>query len=105
MPLEEAVDTSNNQPHIIQFVDTADENFSPQYFIVIEQTLFIECKTIKNALFILFAVHYVFNLEYNVRVKDFYRFIQEYIMGIPDGSKRSVNFANICTSIESFISS
>lgn len=65
--------------------------FSPQYFIVIEQAVFIECKTMKNAIFTLFAVHFVFNLEYNIRVKDFYRFLQEYLMNIPEGSKRSVN--------------
>ena len=41
------------------------------YFIVIEQAVFIECKTMTNAIFTLFAVHYVFNLEYNVSVKKF----------------------------------
>ena len=103
-PLEEAVDETNNQPHIIQFIDDADIDFSPQYFIVIEQATFIECKTMAIAIFILFAVHYVFNLEYNVRVKDFYRFLQEYLLSIPVGCKRTVNFVNICTGVESFLS-
>ena len=54
-------------------------------------------------IFILFAVHYVFNLEYNVRVKDFYRFLQEYLLSIPVGCKRTVNFVDICTGVKSFL--
>ena len=103
-PPEEAADSTNNQPHIVQFIDTSDANFSPQYFIVIEQAVFIECKTMTNAIFTLFAVHYVFNLEYNVRVKDFFRFVQEYLMSIADSSKKAVNYVNICMGIESFLS-
>ena len=103
VPHNEAPDSANNQPHIVMFIDSADKTYSPQYFIAIEQIMLIQCKTINHALFTLFAVHYIFNLEYNVRVKDFYRFLQEHLMEIADSSKRSVNYANICTSIESFI--
>ena len=57
-----------------------------------------------NAIFTLFAVHYVFNLEYNVRVKDFFRFVQEYLMSIADSSKKAANYVNICMGIELFLS-
>ena len=39
--------------------------------------MLIECKSMKSAFFSLFAVHYIFNIEYHTRVKYFYRFVQE----------------------------
>ena len=102
-PPNEAVDGTNNQPYILQFVDAADSDFAPQYFIVIERSLLIECKNMKTAFFSLFAVHYVFNIEYHSRTRDFYRFVQESLFEVPDLTKKSVMFSNVCTGIQSFI--
>ena len=101
-PPEEAVDQSNNHRHIIQFFDSADSDFSPQYFIAVEQSLLVQCKTMKIALFSLLAVHYIFDIEYHYCVKDFYRFVQENLFEIPDTSKRSVTLSNVFTGIHSF---
>ena len=63
--------------------------------------MLIECKSMKSAFFSLFAVHYIFNIEYHTRVKDFYRFVQEYLFDIPDRSKKSVTLTNVFTGIQS----
>ena len=98
-PPSEAVDHTNNQPYILRFVDAADSDFTPQYFIVVERSLLIECKNIKTALFSLFAVHYIFNVEYHSCVQDFHRFVQEFLLEIPVSTKKT----NVCTGIQSFL--
>ena len=65
-PAQEAVDTSNNHPHIIKFADVTSDVL-PQYFVAIEQQVLIECKNLERAIFIMLAVHYVFNMEYQSR--------------------------------------
>ena len=88
-PPSEAVDHTNNQPYILQVVDAADSDFTPQYFIIVERSLLIECKNMKTALFSLFAVHYIFNIEYHPHVRDFYRFVQEFLLEIPESTKKN----------------
>lgn len=94
---------ANNHPHIIQIVDALDSDFAPQYFVAIEQSLLVECKSIKSAFFTVFVAHYVFNIEYHCRVRDFYFFVQENLFEIPLTSKKSVMLSNVCTGIKSLI--
>ena len=102
-PPDEAIDHANNHPCIVNFIDAADSDFTPQYFIAIEQSLLFECKNMKTAFFSLFAVHFVFNIEYHSRVRDFYRFVQENLFEIADATKKSVMYSNVCTGVQSFL--
>lgn len=86
------VNYANNHSHIIQIVDSLDSDFSPQYFVAVEQSLLVECKSMKSAFYTVFVAHYIFNIEYHSRVKDFYFFVQE-----------SVMLSNVCTGIKSLI--
>ena len=59
---------------------TDNDDIIPTYYINIEQDL-VECSSLTKALFCLLAVHYVFNLSYHDRVKDFFLFLQEKVNG------------------------
>lgn len=76
------MDSRNNQPHIIKFRD-ADPELRPQYFIAIEQKLVIECNSLVGAMFTLLATHYVFDLGYHTKAKDFFKFL-EHLLDIDD---------------------
>lgn len=94
---------TNNHPHIIQIVDSLDSDFSPQYFVAVEQSLLVVCKSMKSAFFTVFVAHYIFNIEYHFRVGDFYFFVQENLFQIPLTCKKSVMLSNVCTGIKSLI--
>ena len=80
----EAVNSSNNHPHIVKFVDASD--VLPQYFIAVEQELLLQCKSLERAIFIRVAAHYVFNIEYHLKVKDVFYFLQEKVFGFTDAT-------------------
>jgi hypothetical protein len=74
----------------------------PQYFIAIEQQLVIECNSLIGAMFSLLATHYVFDLGYHPKAKDFFMFL-EHLVDITNGTeKKSANFLSTVTGIESF---
>ena len=80
---QEAIDSCNNHPHIVKFIDVTSDVL-PQYFVAIEQQLLIECKSLERAIFIMLAAHYVFNMEYHSMVKDVFYFLQEKVFDFPD---------------------
>ena len=96
------IDESNEQPHIVRLYD-ADSDIPAHYFIAIERTKVVECKTILSALFQLLAVHYVFNLEYHPKANDIMLFLQQNIMGIKDNCKKSAIYSNVTAAIECFV--
>ena len=53
-------------------IDKSNKDITPTYYIAIEQDLGIECSTLTKALFCLLAIHYVFDISYHDRVKDFF---------------------------------
>ena len=76
-PAREAIDVHNNQLHIFCFLDAAGD-IPPMHTITIEQELVLECRNFDSALFMILACHYVFNMEYHLRVKDVL-----YYFGVP----------------------
>ena len=52
-----------------------------------------------TALYVTFSTHYVFNILYQTRVKELFRFLQEVIMEIVDTEKKSAAFSNFCCAI------
>ena len=57
------------------------------YYISIEQTLLCECRDLPTAVLLALASYYIFNLAYTAKATNFYRFIQEKLLGIPTGDK------------------
>ena len=91
---------------------TGDGDITPSYFIAIEQELVVECSSLTKALFLLLAVHYIFDLAYHERTKDFFLFLQEKVLGISnegyghgsDGGKRkkSASYLSTTSGIECY---
>lgn len=59
-----------------------DSDDDTQLFIVIDKEVFLETDCYTEALFAVFGVHYVFNLEYPKKLKYIYQFLEEYVFGI-----------------------
>ena len=83
-PPDEAVD-DNNQPHIVLFQDELEDSVSCQVFIAVEKELILETNSLPLAVFNLFASHYVFNLEYHVKAREFFIFLQDKVFEQPLG--------------------
>lgn len=73
--VKEAPEKGNNQPHLVIF----NHDEYDQYFISIEQKLYLECKDVATAIFHQLGCHYVLNLSYHQKLSDLMRFIQEKI--------------------------
>lgn len=63
-----------------------DDSSQDRYYIMIEQVMFSDTPDFTQALFLLLAVHYVFNLEYDASVQEPLLFLQEFVAGIKDAS-------------------
>ena len=99
-PAKEAVDATNNHPHIVRFLDAAGDVL-PTHFIAIEQELVLECRSLNSALFIMLATHYAFNIEYHPKIKDVLYFLQEKVLGYPDlKMKKSSIYMNVSSAID-----
>lgn len=76
-PHDEIVGQSN-QPMIVVLYDVVDNNEN-MYYIMIEQELLLDTRSFNEAIYLLLAVHYVFNLEYNTVVHEVMLFLQEFV--------------------------
>lgn len=102
-PSKEAIDANNNQPHIVRFTDAAGD-IPPSHFIAIEQDLILECRSIDSALFLMIAAHFVFNMEYQNKVKDVFYYLQDKVLGFPDPTlKQSSMYRNISSAIDLYL--
>ena len=102
-PVKEAIDAQNNQPHIVRFVESASD-ILPNHFIAIEQELVLECRSIDSALFLLIAAHFVFNIEYNSKVKDVLYYFQDKVLGLSDPTfKQSSMYRNIRSAVDLYL--
>ena len=71
---------------VIVVLKDMDDSSQDRYYIMIEQVMFNDTPDFTHALFLLLAVHYVFNLEYNVSVQKPLLFLQEFVAGIKDST-------------------
>ena len=96
------VDKDTNQPHLLRLVD---EDLPSQYFLAVEQVIHVEVNSLIKGLYTLIALHYVYDIEYNHRLKDFYMFMEDKLLNIINSStKRSVTYSSISTAIECYLS-
>ena len=91
-----------NHPHIIRYID-ADDEVSTYYVIAVEKQALLQSSSLLTAVFLLFGVHYVFNLEYYSKVKDFYLFLQNKFFDIKDATPFSTNYINVTCSLECYL--
>lgn len=88
-----------NSPRIARFqsMDT-----SADYYVFIEQKVFVKVTSFTVALFIWFAAHYVFNLEYDKYYKNVALFFQEFIFELPeaDTKKKNQNYLTAVTELK-----
>ena len=61
-------------------------NLSIIFFL--EQKVLCAVSTFCKSIFVWFACHYIFNLEYDKRVKEVALFFQEYVFGEPANCKK-----------------
>ena len=101
-PLTDVVDKNNNHTHILRF-ENSDEDIPPQYFIVIEQDVVMECRNFTSALYYVISTH-IFNISYNVTVKVVLFFIQRKIANFIDKSfKKSPVYLSVKSGIECYL--
>ena len=101
VPPMDVVDKDTNQPHLLRFVD---EDLPSQYFIAIEQVIHVEVNSLVKGLYTLVALHYVYDMEYNARLKDFFMFLEDKILSIANTSiKKSVSYSSVTAAIECYI--
>jgi len=82
-PPSQAPEVGNSQPHIVAF----NHDEYDQFFITIEQKLYMECTDLTMAVFLQLTSHYIFNLSYHPQVYDLLRFLQERVANIPSDDK------------------
>ena len=63
------------------------DNDDDQLFLIVENEVILETNTWVKGLFSFFGVHQVFNLEYPQKLKLIFKFLEEYIFGIPQKKK------------------
>lgn len=98
---KEVIDSENNFPHIIRLID-ADEGIPDQFFIAVEQELLVKCRNICDALLVLISVHYIFNIEYNPKVYDFFLFFQECILELSHEGRKSAPYLSFTSAIDCY---
>lgn len=97
----ELINKETNQPHLLRFVD---DDLPDQYFIAVEQVQYMEVCEVVRGLFILLALHYVFDMEYHPRLRELYLFFEDKILSISTPScKESATYCNVTSAIEMYI--
>ena len=79
---------------IVSLYDSEDPSRN-NYYIMVEQELLQETRSFKEAIFLLVAVHYIFNLEYDATVIEPLLFLQEFILNLKEKGRRSAVYTAI----------
>lgn len=99
-PPSELVCRSTNQPHLLRLVD---EDLPSQYYIAVEQSIQLEVASVMKGVLLLLALHYVYDIKYNERIKDFYKFFEVKLLHMSSSSKDSANFLSTTIAIENYV--
>lgn len=98
--IQELINKDTNQPHLLRLVG---EDLPSQYFIAIEQVPHVEVCDLVRGIFVLLALHYVFDMEYNPRLTDLYLFFEEKILCLPISAKKSPTYLSATSAIECYL--
>ena len=88
-PLAE-INPPTNHPIIIAMMDVHDDShLQDQFYVMIEEEVLHDTTDFTQALFLLLAVHYVFNLQYDHQVQEF---LQDFVACMKDTSVKHTAF-------------
>lgn len=96
--MNEYLDDSNSFPYIIRMYD-GDSEVAVTYAVIVEQDTLTKCHDLTTAIYVTFSAHYIFNIPYQIRVKELFRFFQEVVMETVDSEKKSAVFSNFCSAV------
>lgn len=88
--------SGKNSPRVATFV--GDESI--QYFILVEQTVLCQSRSLQYALFLTFSSYYVFHLEYPKPIRNVMFFFQDYILSYPDSLRRPATYLATASDIK-----
>ena len=98
-PERECVDSASTYPSIVRKFD-ADNSIAATYSIYVEEEDIIKCPDFISALYVVFSLHYIFNISYHPKLNDLFTFLQERIFEIPGDQKRiSLTLSNFMVAI------
>lgn len=82
---------ATNAPVLAAFI--VDDDEEKQLFIVIDKKVFIELRqsSYANSVILLLASYYIFNLQYDAKQMNMFRFLEEYVLKI-NLKKRSLKY-------------
>ena len=61
---------------------------------------------ILQGIFLLLALHYVYDIQYHPRLKDFYLFLEDKLLGISTSNvRKSATYSSIMSALESYMPS
>ena len=96
--MNEYLDDSNNFPYIVRMYD-GDSEVAATYAVIVERDTLTKCRDLTTALYVTFSAHYIFDISYQIRVKELFRFFQEVVMEIVDSEKKSAAYSNFCSAV------
>ncbi len=99
-PPSELVCRFTNQSHLVRLVD---EDLPSQYYIAVEQSIQLEVASVMKGVLLLLSLHYVYDIKYNERIKDLYKYFESKLLNMTSSSKDTANFSSITNAIESYI--
>ena len=79
---------------IVLLYDSEDPSRN-HYYIMVEQELVQDTHCFKEAIFLLIATHYIFNLEYDGAVAEPLLFLQEFVLKLKERGRRSAVYTAI----------
>ena len=94
-PHDEIVGNSN-QLMIVSLYNSEDPCRN-HYYIMVEQVMLQDSQSFKETIFLLVAVDYVFNLEYDKSVLEPLLFLQEFVLNLKEKGQRSTVYTAIAS--------
>ena len=101
-------DGSNKQPSIkcndviinLEDIDLSAIIQAASYSIIIEDAHVATCQDFLHAFGVVFAVHYVFNLSYNEKIKSTMLFVQKLILDLEDNFRPPTTVLNLMSKVK-----
>ena len=72
---------------------------SVEYYILVEGTVLTESSTVKQALLLLMATYFAFNMKYPKFLSPVYLFLQAYILNFRDKAKITITVSQVHTAL------
>ena len=95
---------SNNYPHMISISDP-DGDLPNQIFVAVERRIVQQCKDLVTGMYVMLSNHFIFNLEYNPKVKDVLLFLQEKLLQHNGAQfKKSAMYSSVVSGIDCCLS-